>query len=234
MKGSILQPTFLPWLGYFEMISNSDIFVIFDHVQFARKSWQQRNKIKTANGIVTLTVSIEKTIRSTPINKINISYDHGNILEKYWLTIESAYKKAPYFKKYEDILKGAFTQKFSKLVDLNVQLIKIICDILEIETEIVFSSNFSSNISKINKTEDVVNLCKSVGIDELYDAKGAEDFLDLSVFKKNNVKVEFQNYIHPKYNQLWGEFVPYLSVIDLIFNHGDESLKILNTGSIHN
>ena len=80
MKGTILQPTFLPWLGYFEMIHSSDIFVVFDNVQFVKKSWQHRNKIKTANEITNLTVPIKKTPRSTHINKIEISYDHGNPL----------------------------------------------------------------------------------------------------------------------------------------------------------
>lgn len=233
MKGTILQPTFLPWLGYFEMISNSDLFVVFDHVQFVRKSWQHRNNIKTSNGIVTLTVPIEKTSRDTPINKINISYDHGNILEKHWSTIDLAYKKTPFFHEYENILKPVFLKKFPLLVDLNVELIKIICNILGINIKIVFSSDFASNLPRINKSEDISNLCNRIGIDELYDAKGAESFLELSVFKKNNIKVEFQNYVHPEYKQLWGKFVPYLSVIDLIFNHGDESLKILNSGSFH-
>ncbi len=234
MKGTILQPTFLPWLGYFEMIHSSDIFVVFDHVQFVRKSWQQRNKIKTSNGIVTLTVPIKKTIRESPINKIDISYDHGNVLEKYWKTIELAYGKAQYFDNYENQFKTIFFQKYTKLIDLNVELIKTICNILKINTKIIFSSNFLNKSSKINKTENVVTLCKNIGIDELYDAKGAENLLESDIFDRENIKINFQNYEHPKYNQLWGDFVPYLSVIDLLFNHGNESLKIINSGLIHN
>ena len=131
MKGTILQPTFLPWLGYFEMIYSSDIFVVFDNVQFVKKSWQHRNKIKTANEITNLTVPIKKTSRSTHINKIEISYDHGNPLENHWSTIEFAYKKAPYFKNYSQIFESIFKQQYSTLIELNMNLIQNICKILK-------------------------------------------------------------------------------------------------------
>ena len=191
MKGTILQPTYLPWLGYFEMINSSDIFVVFDNVQFVKKSWQQRNKIKTANEITSLTVPIKKTSRSTIINKIEISYDHGNPLEKHWSTIALAYKKAQYFSNYKDIFKSIFKEKYSALIDLNMNLIQSICKILEIETNIVFASDFIDNFSKNNKTENIIDLCNSVGIDHLYDAKGALDFLELSKFKDNNIQIQF-------------------------------------------
>ena len=230
MKGTILQPTFLPWLGYFEMIHSSDIFVVFDNVQFVKKSWQQRNKIKTANEITTLTVPIKKTSRSTYINNIEISYDHGNPLEKHWSTIEFAYKKSPYFKNYSDIFESIFKQQHSTLLDLNMNLIQNICKILKINTKIVFASHFMDNFLKNNKTENIIDLCNSIGIDSLYDAKGASSFLELSKFKDNNIKIEFQEYVHPTYSQMWGNFVTHLSTIDLIFNEGKNSLDIILSG----
>jgi hypothetical protein len=230
MKGVILQPTYLPWLGYFEMINSSDIFVVFDNVQFVKKSWQQRNKIKTANEITSLTVPIKKTSRSTKINEIEISYDHGNPLENHWSTIELAYKKAQYFSNYKDTLKSIFKEKYSTLIDLNMNLIQSICKILEIETNIVFASDFINNFSKNNKTENIIDLCNSIGIDHLYDAKGASDFLELSKFKDNNIQIKFQEYTHPTYSQLWKNFVSHLSIIDLIFNEGHNSLKIIMSG----
>jgi len=227
MKGTILQPTFLPWLGYFEMIHSSDIFVVFDNVQFIKKSWQQRNKIKTANEITTLTVPIKKTSRSTYINNIKISYDHGNPLEKHWSTIEFAYKKSPYFKNYSDIFESIFKQQHSTLLDLNMNLIQNICKILKINTKIVFASHFMDHFLKNNKTENIIELCNSVGIDYLYDAKGASSFIELSKFEDNNIKIEFQEYKHPVYSQMWGNFVSHLSTLDLIFNEGENSLDVI-------
>ncbi len=229
MKGTILQPTYLPWLGYFEMISASDVFIVFDHVQFERKSWQNRNKIKTANGETHLTVPVEKAPQKTPISEIKISYQQGNPLENHWKTITLAYKKSQYFEKYRILFEKIYYKKYVLLRDLNVDLIKLICDILGIKTKIIFSLELNLKDENMEKTEKVVNLCKNQGIDNLYDAKGAEEILDKTLFEKENIKINFQNFEHPEYPQLWGEFIPYLSVIDLIFNQGDKSLSIIKS-----
>ena len=227
MKGTILQPTYLPWIGYFEMIASSDVFVVFDHVQFERKSWQQRNKIKTANGVVSLTVPVQKMPRETPISQIKISYEQGNPLKKHWKAIELSYKKAPYFAEYKPLLEKIYSKKYVLLRDLNVEIIKLICDILGVKTKIVFSSNLDLKDEKMAKTEKVINLCKHLGITHLYDAKGAEDILDKSLFKKEDIVIEFQDFQHPEYRQLWGEFIPYLSLIDLLFNKGGKYSQLL-------
>jgi hypothetical protein len=230
MKGTILQPTYLPWLGYFEMISSSDIFIIFDHVQFERKSWQNRNKIKTANGETYLTVPVEKAPQKTPISEIKISYQQGNPLENHWKTIMLAYKKSLYFEKYKLLFEKIYSKKYVLLRDLNVDLIKLTCDILGIKTKIILSSELNLKDENMEKNEKVINLCKNQGIDILYDAKGAEELLDKSLFQKENIKTIFQKFKHPEYPQLWEEFMPYLSVIDLIFNNGGESLSIIKKG----
>ena len=229
MKAAILQPTYLPWMGYFEMIDSSDVFVVFDHVQFERKSWQQRNMIKTANGVVPLTVPVQKMPRETNISEIKISYDHGNPLKDHWKTIELAYKKAPYFQEYKPFFEKVYSKKYVLLEDLNVEIIKLICNILGIRTKIIFSSDLGLKDGNMAKTKKVVNLCRKQGIVHLYDTKGAEEILDKSLFKKDNIKITFQNFQHPEYHQLWGEFVPYLSVIDLLFNEGNKSLSIIKS-----
>jgi len=212
------------------MVASSDIFVIFDHVQFERKSWQQRNRIKTANGVAYLSVPVQKMSREAKISEIKISYEQGNALSDHWKTIELAYKKAPYFDKYKTVFEKIYSKKYVLLADLNVEIIKAVCDILGIKTKIILSSKLELADENMKKTEKVVNLCKKAGITHLYDAKGAEDFLDVSLFKMENFLITFQNFDHPIYTQLWGKFVPYLSIIDLIFNHGDKSLSIIKSG----
>lgn len=230
MKGVVSQPTYLPWLGYFEIIDYTDIYVVFDHVQFERKSWQQRNKIKIFSGSLLLTISVKKAQLDTTICDIKILYDNKNPLKKHWKTISFAYKKAPFFKEYEDIFDQIYSQKYKYLRDLNVKIIKTICDILGIKTKIIFSSKLNLKEEHMGKTEKLINLCKNVGITHLYEAKGGQEFIDPTLFHRENILINFQNYEHPIYSQLYGEFIPYLSVIDLLFNEGPNSLNIIRSG----
>ncbi len=232
MRGTILQPTYLPWAGYFEMIYATDIYVVFDHVQFVRKSWHQRNVIKTSNGKTMLTVPVKKKTRSTPICDIEISCNNNKTpLVSHWKAICLAYRNAPYFKDYEEIFSKIYSTKYKYLEVLNMEIIKAICEILQIETKIRFSSKLNLVEEHLGRTEKIVNLCKKVGISYLYDAKGAQQLLDISLFEKEGITVEFQDYKHPEYSQLFGQFIPYLSVIDLLFNKGQESLEIIRSGS---
>ena len=230
LKGAILQPTYLPWIGYFEIIGSVDLYVVFDHVQFVKKSWQQRNKIKGPNGIVTLTVPIQRVARDTKICDIKVSYDQGNALEKHWKTISLAYSKSPYFTSYESIFREIFSRNHIYLRDLNVELIKRIMDILDIRTKIVISSELGLSDQNMGKTERIVSLCKNVGITYLYDGKGAQQFIDTPLFHRENIAIEFQNFVHPGYTQMWGKFVPYLSAIDLLFNEGEKSMEVIRSG----
>lgn len=232
MKVTILQPTYLPWMGYFEMINSADVYIVFDHVQFERKSWQQRNRIKASNDVVWLSVPVEKASRDTRICDIKISYANGNPLEKHWKTISLAYKRAPYFNKYESFFEAIYHKKYVLLRDLNVDIIRGICNILGIKTKITFSSGLDLNDQDMGKTEKIISLCKKVGVTHLYDAKGTQDFIDTSSFQKQDVKVTFQDFQHPEYSQLWGKFVPYLSIIDLLFNEGDKALSIIKSGRV--
>lgn len=229
MKATILQPTYLPWMGYFEMIDASDAYIMFDHVQFERKSWQQRNRIKTASGETWLSVPVRKARREARICDIKISYDHGNPLEKHWKTISLAYKKAPYFDRYKSFFENIYHKKYALLRDLNAEIIMGICDILGIKTKIMFSSKMDLNDQQMEKTEKIVNLCRKAGVTHLYDAKGTQDFVDTDLFGKQSILITFQDFCHPRYSQLWGGFIPYMSVIDLIFNEKD-ALSILRSG----
>lgn len=213
------------------MIDSSDLFVVFDHVQFVKKSWQQRNQIKTANGITMLTIPVQRKERDTRISDVKISYDRGNPLEKHWKTITLAYSKTKYFKDYNSYFEKIYSTKYVSLRDLNVAIIKQICDLLQIKTKIIFSSELELSETE-DKTENIISLCKKTGITSLYDAKGAEVFINKSLFEKSNIDIKFQNFSHPIYNQLWGEFVPQMSIVDLLFNEGNKSIEIIRSGRL--
>lgn len=233
MKGAIMQPTYLPWPGYFEIMSAVDVFVVYDHVQFVRKSWHHRNRIRGSNGEIVLSVPVRKTPQETPISKVEISYDSTlhSPLQKHWKSISMAYKKAEFFSKYAESLEEVLSQRFLLLRDLNVSLIRAISSILKMEVRFVSSQELDLDDAELGKTERVSNLCKKTGIDHLYDAKGAQEFLDADVFKREDIAVEYQNYTFPEYKQLYYPFIPYLSVIDLIFNEGPRALEILKSGA---
>jgi hypothetical protein len=231
MKGTILQPTYLPWLGYFEMIAASDIFVVFDHVQFEKKSWQQRNRIKTANGVLMLSLPVQHKGIDARICDVEIVHEQKNNPERHWKTIDLSYKKAPFWGKYKDVIEPVFLTKHKLLRDFNVDLIKCFCSIIGIAPQIVYSSQLDLADSNLGKTKKVVNLCKKVGITHLYDAAGASEIIDGALFEKEQIGLSFQNYKHPEYRQLWGQFAPYMSIIDIILNEGERSLSIIRQGA---
>lgn len=231
MKGVILQPTYLPWMGYFELIKSSDIYVIFDHVQFVKQTWQQRNKIKINDNIHLLTIPVYKQDKMLRICDVRIAYGNNESpLETHWKTIKSTYKKAPYFKDYEEIFEKIYTTRYIYIRDLNVAIIKEILNILDIKTKVVYSSELNLKDKFMDTEEKLVNLCKKVGIDDFYEPEGGAKFLDIIPFEENNINIRFQKIIHPIYKQLGKVFISHISVIDLLFNEGSNSMNIINKG----
>jgi hypothetical protein len=229
MRVAIMQPTYLPWCGYFEMIDNVDVFILLDNVQFVRSSWQHRNRVKSSNGELMLTVPVKSTKDSQRlISDCEINFDHDfprNHLE----SISRSYARAEYFSTFFVSLEKFFTDT-RKLADFNENLIRGLCEELGIKTRIVRGSELKS---KGAKTELSLNQCKELGATTFYAAHGSKAYVDLETgFQENNIKVEYQNYLQPTYSQLFGEFIPQLSVIDLLFNYGEKSLDLIKSGRV--
>ena len=232
MRGTILQPTYLPWSGFFEMIDATDVFVVYDHVQFARKTWQKRNKIKGSSGMEFISIPVKKSPLKTPITEIKVSYDRGNPLIEHWETLKHKYHKAPHFEQYAQTFEDIYNTEFEFIRDLNVALIKTICSLIGIESTFIHSADLGLDDEHLGKTERVVNLCKKAGLTYLYDAKGAEGFLDKEMFDDASIEVKFQDYTPLTYPQLYGDHIGYLSVIDLLFNVGDKTLETIRAGKL--
>jgi len=230
MIGAILQPTYLPWLGYFEMIAAVDVFVVYDHVQFVKKSWHHRNRIKGPNGEMLLSLPIKKAPLATPLFQAELAPEYEKVLVSHWASISHAYKKAPYFDKYSESLQVMYLSKYASLTDLTVSFVQYFCNQLGINTTFTCSSTLLLNESLINSTEKVVDLCKKTNISSLYDANSAQSIIDTAVFEKYDIGISFQNYEHPVYSQLYGRFLPYISIVDLILNEGEKSLGIIKAG----
>jgi hypothetical protein len=225
MTIGILQPGYLPWLGFFEQIYKSDVFVVYDDVQYDKEGWRNRNRIKTANGIQWLTVPVYVKLSDCPLI-MDVKIDNKSDWRKKHLnSIKMSYSKAPFFKDYINIFEEAYTAQWDLIVDIDMFFILKLAACLGMEDKkIVRSSTLGISGDRDNR---LISICKELGADTFYEGAAGKNYIDVDYFARNGVKVEFQEYTHPVYKQLYGDFVPYLSVIDLLFNHGQESMDIL-------
>jgi len=214
------QPSYLPWLGYFHKCHISDIMVMLDSVQFEKNSFINRNKIKTSNGEIWLTVPI---FMKGHINKLILDIEINNKInwrEKHWKSIYLNYKKAPYFNRYSDFFEDLYKKDWLKLIDLLIYLISFFYKEFRIKTKIIRQSDLNIFSKKQNL---ILDLTKKLDGDIFVFGKMGKSYADIDFFNKNGVEVYFQDYIHPKYFQMWNEFIPNLSCIDLLFNEGPEN-----------
>jgi len=221
----IHQPDFLPYLGFFQRFLHADLWIVLDNVQFVRKGkgWNNRDKIKTVNGEKWLTVAAEKCPLKTPINEVLLSAI--NWRENNLNLIIDNYKKARYFNEIIPYIQNLYNFQCEKLVDFNLKSIDMLMEIFDIKIEKIMASNLNPEGSK---NDLLIDLLKKVNAKIYLSGIGAENYLTPELFEKEEIKVIWQDFKHPVYNQLHGEFIPYLSSIDLLFNCGiEKSRKIL-------
>ena len=225
---AIHQPEYLPWLGFFKKMMNVELFVFLDDVQFRKKGWQNRNRIRINDGTALLSIPVH-THSYPKINEVTID-NEKNWSIRHKKSILYNYARAPYFDEIKDFIESIFEKKFQYLVDLNTEIIKFIMNELEIKSKIVFSSELE--ISKKGSGR-VLDICKAVGADHYITGTfWAESNLRVEEFKKSNIDVEFQKFQHPIYKQIHGEFIPEMSIIDLLFNKGRKEAKKILQNSI--
>lgn len=225
---AIMQPTYVPWLGYFDLIDQSDCFVFLDSVQFNKRSWQQRNRIKTPSGELLLTVPVfSRGKRDQRICEVQIDRT-TNFEEQHIKTIECCYGEAPFFKEFMDELAVILRKKHQYLAELSIELINWLREAIGIKTDLIRSSSLAVQGRKV---ELLVAICKSVRAERYLSPLGSKAYIEENnIFARNNIKLEYQIFEHPIYTQLYGNFIPYLSVIDLLFNEGERSLEVIGSG----
>lgn len=226
------QPEYLPYTGFFYKMAKADTFVLADHLQFSKKDFLNRNRIRTnANpqGWVWLTVPV--LLHGKGYQKINeIEIDNSTLWgKKHWQLIYFNYKKTPFFDKYSGFFEKLYAKKWQKLVDLNENIIYYLQKELRIKTEIIKSSKYNF---RGKKTDFIVELCKKFEANTYLSGLGGKNYMDLELFKKNNIKNVFSDFKYPIYPQRFGPFVENLSVIDLLFNCGPKSSEIIGSGNV--
>ncbi|MDR4947833.1 WbqC family protein [Neobacillus cucumis] len=219
---SIHQPNYIPWSGYFHKMLSSDLFVILDDVDLSRRAITNKNKIKSPDGPRLLSVPLAN--KSGKIKDVT-TFDDDNWPQKHWGSIQRSYARAPFWKQYQHLFWPIYENPNKKLADLNLQLIEIIRTVLEIKTPIIRSSEIE--VITGHKGEKIINICKALNATVYLSGTGAKTYNDEKEFEKNQIRLVYQEFEPPVYPQLWGEFIPNLSVIDLLFNCGPKSKEFI-------
>jgi hypothetical protein len=221
---AVHQPQYLPWLGYFHKMDQADVFVLLDNVQYKKNEWQNRNRIKTAQGWQWLTVPVHYKFPEK-INEVKIN-NQVNWQHKQQRAIISNYSRAPFFKAYQDLLAELFGRHWSYLVEVNIFTIKELARLLNIDTPIKVASELGDFPEEPNQR--LIQIVRKLGGDCYLAGEGGQQYMDLAEYRRAGIEVIFQRFQHPTYRQLFSTgFEPRLSVIDLLFNHGPESINII-------
>tara|TARA_B100001250_G_scaffold409538_1_gene434070 strand:- start:49 stop:774 length:726 start_codon:yes stop_codon:yes gene_type:complete len=220
--GSV-QPAYLAWIPFFQRMILSDIFVYLDDVKFSKNSSHNRNKIKSPNGVITLTVPIRYSGNSSfKINKMPID----NKLpwrKKHWKSIELNYSKAPFFNEFGKILwEEVYCQEWEFLGPLNIQILETVRKYLLIPTVCKVSSSFKINLKN---NEKLIEICKMLGANKFLVKPETNDYHPKDFFKEKGIALEYFDYTHNLYPQLHKDFIPGLSIIDLVMNCGPEQSR---------
>lgn len=223
---SIHQPNYFPWPGFFHKIVQSHIFVVFDDVQLPRgKDFIVRNRIKTENGAKWLRVPVKEKSSLKLIQDVEINNDL-KWYEKHWNSIQNNYSAAPFFPKYQNQFHELFKRKWNLLVDLNLEIIYLIMNILKMKTKIVRSSELNV---KACGTDKILGIIKKLNADEYLTGygSGSRRYIEgkENLFEKNGIKIKKQEFFCPIYSQLFGNFVPDLTICDMLFNIGSEQTR---------
>jgi len=222
---SINQPAYLPWLGYFHRIAVSDAHIVLDHVQFEKNSFTNRNKIRTRDSWCWLTVPVKTSGKfgDLSINSLEIAGERP-WAAKHWETLRLNYSKAPFFSEHAVFFESIYDRPWERLYDLTREITAYLLDAFKIETKIYFASQMNPSGKK---DELVLSLCRELGVAVYLSGPLGRNYLREELFRDHDIAVQYDDYHHPTYSQVYPGFEPYMAAIDLLFNAGPASREIL-------
>jgi hypothetical protein len=233
MNVVILQPAYIPWRGFFDQINRADLFVFYDDVQYDKHGWRNRNQIKTVQGKQWLTIPVHSkgVTGGIPIRDVRIDWSKP-WAKSHLKTLTLAYSKAPYFEAYAPWLDSVFARRDEILADFTIELtIEIARKIGIVHTKFIRSSEIPGVSGQ--KTDRLITLLEKVGATHYISGPSAQDYIEPEKFKQAGIGLEYMEYNYPEYPQLYPPFDPYVSVLDLMFMTGEQTLSYINkTGDI--
>ena len=226
MRCAILQPSYMPWRGYFHQIQKSDVFVFLDDVQFDKHGWRNRNRIKTANGSVWLTIPVAKkgnVADHIPISEIDIVWERP-WNAKHWQTIRQSYARAPHFAATAALLEPFFAQRPARLADFTIDLTVALAGALGLPTRFVRSSEL---LAVGSKTDRLIDLLRKVGARHYVSGPSAQSYIEPDKFAAAGITLEYMSYDYAPYPQLHPPYDPQVSIIDLLFMLGPDAPRAI-------
>lgn len=224
-KVAILQSNYIPWKGYFDMIAAVDEFILYDDMQYTRRDWRNRNKIKTPQGLQWLTVPVK--VKGKYNQKIkDTEIDGSDWAVVHWRALEMNYHRSPHFDEIAAWLKPLYlTVSHTHLSQLNRLFIEAVCDWLGIKTFI--NNSWDYNLLD-GKSKRLTDLCAQAGGKEYISGSAAKNYIEEDVFIEQGIKLTWFNYSgYPQYPQLWGEFTHGVTILDLLFNCGKDAPRYM-------
>ncbi|MFH1641227.1 MAG: WbqC family protein [Candidatus Omnitrophota bacterium] len=224
---SVHQPQYIPWLGYFDKIAKSDTFVFLDQVQYKPREFQNRNKIRTQNGWMWLSVPVVGGKGRQKICDCLIE-NESDWQEQHLRSLKTWYAKSGFFDAHLPFFQGLYSTDWARLMDLNIEVINYILGHLGIEKKIYLESGLNIQSAK---TERIVDLCSKLGADTYLSGVGGKDYLEEEKFSDAGIHLVYQDFVHPVYRQQFtkedSDFIPFMSCVDLLFNEGARSKEVL-------
>ena len=223
---AIVQSSYIPWKGYFDLIRSVDAFILLDSVQFTRRDWRSRNQIKTHHGLAWLSIPVQTRGRYTQLIQETTTSD-PEWGRRHWQTLRANYAKTPYFDRYAERAAALYANPPTRLSEINHAFITAICGLLGITTPITWSSDYEA---RDGPNERLIDLCLAAGGTRYLSGPNAKDYLDVAAFDRGGITVEFADYSgYPEYPQPHGPFEHHVSVLDLLFCIGPRALDFMKT-----
>lgn len=219
------QPNYLPWIGFFSKIKQSDCFILADTFEIGKQSVVHRNKIRTNSGWSYLTVPLGRRIHGTRICEITLPSD-DNWKSLHWTLIHNSYAKTKFFDSYKDILYGIYKRNFQYLCHMSTEIITYLMHCFDIDVEILKASEMGIDPS-LHQTDAIIAALKNAGADIYLSGPSGRNYLEFEKFSQNNIILKFFKFNHPIYTQRFTGFEPNMCALDLLFNMGPESSEII-------
>jgi WbqC-like protein family len=223
MKVAIHQPQYFPYGGFFQKVSLSDLYVIMDDAQYDKR-FTNRNRIIAPNGPIWISVPINKKQKFSPNLEVEINNEMA-WRDLHWRRLQLSYNNSRFFHLYKGYFEQLYKKEWKMLFDIDLETLRQVISWLGLKTEIILESELGV---KSKSTQRLVDVCKAVGADTYVAGSGSKRYMEESLFSKNDLHLEYQNWVPIEYQQhLAKEFVPNLSIIDLLANMGPDALKVL-------
>lgn len=226
MRVAIIQPSFFPWRGYFDIIASADLFIFYDDLQYTKQNWRNRNIIKTQSGPKWLTVPVKTSSLLTPICETLVDYS-STFMDHHLRQVREAYRSAPYVDSALNLVRSTYRVCYPSISELAIASVSNTCSLLGITTPLVKSSDMGVVGAK---TDRLIAILTRVGATTYLSGPSADAYLDKGLFAAHSIRLEYKNYDYRTYPQLWGEFTGQVSILDLVANVGARCRDFLVSG----